>query len=700
MVNNNLSQGFLKNNKTFMIFLAVIAVVLIVYSMPKNRSRHYEFSQGKPWTYNELIAPFSFSIEKSEEELKNEIDSLRANFSPYFSYDNSISQRVIRSFESLYSDTLHSRISNHTYQALHNRLQEIYKSGIISPETEELLEGSKASYLRIYSGNTSSFLSINAVRDEKAAYQYLTSVDMPDHDRYSLLQFNLEDFIQPNMVYDITKSKADLTAQENQISHFKGMVVVDQKIIDHGEIIDDNTYQIIKSYIKVITARTETKKFQLLTWTGQFLLVSLLLTLLYFYLMIYRADNIDSRSKLIFIFGSITLFTVLTCLYVEYTAWSIFILPSAMLAVLLHIFLDSRTAFLIYLIHILICSVVVQMSYEFVLLQSVAGLTGIYSLRELSQRSQLLRTTFLIFLSYCIIWTSLQLIQIEHIKDIDYMMYVMFAINCVLILLIYPLLFIVEKSFGFTSNVTLIELSNFNQPLLRELAENAPGTFQHSIQVSTLAAEAANRVGASAQLVRTAALYHDIGKLANPPFFVENQTGTNPHEKLKPEESAGIILRHVSDGLKLAEKYGLPSAIRDFIDTHHGSGIAKFFYVKYQQNNPDVEADPSQFRYTGTNPTTKETAILMMADSVEAASRSLVEYTEESIAAMVDRIIDTQLGEGFFKESPLTFKEIAEIKEIFKEKLKTMYHTRISYPELNPETDTEPIMRGPRRRKY
>lgn len=700
MVNNNLSQGFLKNNKTFMIFLAVIAVVLIVYSMPKNRSRHYEFSQGKPWTYNELIAPFSFSIEKSEEDLKNEIDSLRANFSPYFSYDNSISQRVIRSFESLYSETLHSKISNHTYQALHNRLQEIYKGGIISPETEGLLEGSKASYLRIYSGNTSSFLSINAVRDEKAAYQYLTSVDMPDHDRYSLLQFNLEDFIQPNMVYDITKSKADLTAQENQISHFKGMVVADQKIIDHGEIIDDNTYQIIKSYIKVITARTETKKFQLLTWTGQFLLVSLLLTLLYFYLMIYRADNIDSRSKLIFIFGSIALFTVLTCLYVEYTAWSIFILPSAMLAVLLHIFLDSRTAFLIYLIHILICSVVVQMSYEFVLLQSVAGLTGIYSLRELSQRSQLLRTTFLIFLSYCIIWTSLQLIQIEHIKDIDYMMYVMFAINCVLILLIYPLLFIVEKSFGFTSNVTLIELSNFNQPLLRELAENAPGTFQHSIQVSTLAAEAANRVGASAQLVRTAALYHDIGKLANPPFFVENQTGTNPHEKLKPEESAVIILRHVNDGLKLAEKYGLPSAIRDFIDTHHGSGIAKFFYVKYQQNNPDVEADPSQFRYTGTNPTTKETAILMMADSVEAASRSLVEYTEESIAAMVNRIIDTQLGEGFFKESPLTFKEIAEIKEIFKEKLKTMYHTRISYPELNPETDTEPIMRGPRRRKY
>lgn len=699
MVNNNLSKGFLKRNKNFMFFLALIAVVLIVYSMPKNRSRHYEFSQGKPWTYNELIAPFSFSIEKSEEDLKKEIDSLRAHFSPYFSYDTSVSKRAISSFESLYADTLSHKISRHTYDALHTRLREIYKVGIISSEAEGLLDGSKAFHLRIYSGNASSFLAINAIRNEKSAYQYLTSVEIPYNDRYALLQYHLEDFIQPNMVYDDTKSTADLKAQENQISQYKGMVMADQRIIDHGEIIDANTYQIIKSYLKVITAKTESKRFQLFTWTGQILLVSLLLTLLYFYLLIYRADNIDSRSKLIFIFGSITIFTIATCFYIEYATWSIFILPSAMLAVLLHIFLDSRTAFLIYLIHILICSVVVQMSFEFVLLQSVAGLTGIYSLRELSQRSQLLRTTLLIFLSYCVIWTSLQFIQIENIKDIDYMMYLMFAINCVLLLLIYPLLFVVEKSFGFTSNVTLIELSNFNQPLLRELAENAPGTFQHSIQVSTLAAEAANRVGASAQLVRTAALYHDIGKLVNPPFFVENQNGINPHDNLKPEESADVIIRHVNDGLKLADKYGLPDAVRDFILTHHGSGIAKFFYVKYLQENPDAITDSSRFRYTGTNPTTKETAILMMADAVEAASRSIEEYTEESIGAMVDKIIDTQLSEGFFKDSPLNFKEIVEIKEVIKEKLKTMYHTRISYPELNPESHPESFKPDPRRRR-
>lgn len=699
MAKKNQSEGFLKNNKNVMILIALIAVALIVYSMPKDRSRHYEFSLGKPWTYNELIAPFSFSIEKSEEELKSEIDSLRANFSPYFSSDNTVAENAISSFEALYYDTLRHIISRSTYDALYTRLQEIYKGGIVSSESEEILEESRASYFRVYSGNVSNFLPIRSVYSEKTAYQYLTSVDIPYDDRYYLLQFHLEDYIHPNMEYDIAKSQADLAAQENQVSKYKGMVVADQKIIDHGEIIDASTYQIIKSYIEVITARTESKRFQLFTWTGQILLVSLLMTLLYSYLLIYRADNIDSRSKLIFIFGSITLFTILTCLYVEYTTWSIFILPSAMLAVLLHIFLDSRTAFISYLIHILICSVVVQMPFEFVLLQAVAGLTGIYSLRELSQRSQILRTTLFIFLSYCIIWTAIQLIQIENIKDIDYMMFVMFAINCVLLLLIYPLLFIVEKSFGFTSNVTLIELSNFNHPLLRQLAENVPGTFQHSIQVSTLAAEAANRVGASAQLVRTAALYHDIGKLVNPPFFVENQNGTNPHEKLKPEESAGVIISHVNEGLRLAEKYGLPDAIRDFIVTHHGTGLAKFFYVKYQQEHPNTPSDASRFRYTGSNPTTKETAILMMADSVEAASRSLSEYTEESIGALVDKIIDSQVSEGFFRDSPLTFREIVEIKEVFKEKLKTIYHTRISYPEFKPETATESIIPDPRQRK-
>jgi len=357
-----------------------------------------------------------------------------------------------------------------------------------------------------------------------------------------------------------------------------------------------------------------------------------------------------------------------------------------MLAIAYRIFLDSRTAFMTYMVFVLATSIVVQMPYEYILLQTGAGLMAIYSLKELSQRSQILRTTLMIFVAYCLIWISIQMMQLESLADLDLKMFIYFAINSILLLLIYPLLFVVEKLFGFISNVTLIELSNINNPLLRKLAENAPGTFQHSMQVSTLAAEAANRVGANVQLVRTAALYHDIGKLANPPFFVENQNGTNPHDNISPVESAHIITNHVEEGLRLAEKNGLPESVKEFIRTHHGNGVARYFYVKQQQLTPDTDVNTADFSYPGPNPQTKETAILMMADAVEAASRSLKEITEESISNLVEKIIDFQMSEKFFTECPLSYKDISNIKEVFKEKLKTMYHTRISYPE-SPKAD-------------
>ena len=321
------------------------------------------------------------------------------------------------------------------------------------------------------------------------------------------------------------------------------------------------------------------------------------------------------------------------------------------------------------------------MPYEFILLQVLAGLTGIYSLKELSQRSQILRTSLLVFVAYSLVWSALQMTRLENIRDIDPWTFLFFAINCIVILLVYPLLFVIEKLFGFTSNVTLIELSNINNPLLRELAEKAPGTFQHSMQVSTLASEAATRIKANSQLVRTAALYHDIGKIDDAPFFTENQNKVNPHDKLTPQESAGIIVGHVRKGLDLAEKYGLPESIRGFISSHHGKGVARYFYIKYAQEHPDLVQDNSAFSYPGPNPYSKETALLMMADAVEAASRSLKEYTEASISELVDKIIDTQVHEGYFENCPISWQEINKVKETFKEKLRTMYHTRISYPE-------------------
>ena len=326
--------------------------------------------------------------------------------------------------------------------------------------------------------------------------------------------------------------------------------------------------------------------------------------------------------------------------------------------------------------------IMVQIPHEFILLQMAAGMAGIYSLRELSQRSQLFRSAVIVACAYALMYLALDLVHVSDVAQLSTHMYMNFILNGILLLFTYPLLFILEKTFGFTSNVTLVELSNINNKLMREMSEVAPGTFQHSLQLANLTAAAANRIGANSQLVRTGAMYHDIGKMLNPAFFTENQSGVNPHDQLSYKQSAQIVISHVTDGMKLADKHDLPQVIKDFICTHHGKGLTKYFYISYQNEHPGEEVDKEAFRYPGPNPFTKEQAILMMADSVEAASRSLPEYTEESISALVEKIIDSQVNDGYFKECPITFKDIATVKAVFKEKLKTMYHTRISYPEL------------------
>jgi putative nucleotidyltransferase with HDIG domain len=343
--------------------------------------------------------------------------------------------------------------------------------------------------------------------------------------------------------------------------------------------------------------------------------------------------------------------------------------------------MDSRTAFMFHCGMVLIISMMLTNNYEFIIVQLVAGMVAIQTLRELSQRSQIVRTAFILFLVYVIFYTGYSLHHENDIK-MDTWMYVCFTVNCVLLLFTYPLLWMLEKMFGFTSDVKLVELSNVHNPLLQRMTEVAPGTFQHSMQVANLAGEVANTLGAKSQLVRTAALYHDIGKLDAPVFFTENQNGVNPHDNLSYVKSAQIIIGHVRKGLELAEKYELPEVIRQFIATHHGTSKAKYFYVKYKNENPLLEVDDKFFTYPGPNPSTMEQAILMMCDAVEPASRSLPEYTEESIAALVNKIIDSQISEGYFARCPITFEDIDRAKQVLKQKLMTIYHTRISYPEL------------------
>lgn len=353
-----------------------------------------------------------------------------------------------------------------------------------------------------------------------------------------------------------------------------------------------------------------------------------------------------------------------------------------MVPIFIRVFMDSRTAFMAHSIMIVICASFLQHPLEFICVEMVAGLTAIFSLRELSSRSQLFWTAVLVTLAAALTNLSLDWIRNNDLMKLSLSEYNYIVINGILLFCSYPLLYLIEKTFGFTSNITLIELSDMNKALLRKMSEVAPGTFQHSIQVGNLAAEIANKIGAKSQLVRTGALYHDIGKVMNPVYFTENQSGVNPHEKLGAIDSAQMIISHVTEGIKLAEKYNLPDVIKEFISTHHGLGKTKFFYVQYKNAHPNDDIDELLFTYPGPNPFTKEQAILMMADTVEAASRSLPDYTEKTIRELVNKLIDAQVAEGYFKDCPITFRDIAYAKTVLIEKLKTIYHTRLSYPEL------------------
>ena len=466
------------------------------------------------------------------------------------------------------------------------------------------------------------------------------------------------------------------------VSPAKGLVQNGQKIVDRGEIINEQTYDILNSLRQAWEKRSNSVQEIHLTSMGQTLLVSVLILCFMIYLELFRKDYYQRKRSVLLLFALIVFFPVILSIMVEQNLSNVYVIPLAMIPIIIGIFLDSRTAFMAHTIIILICSIFLRYPHQFIILQMAAGMTAIYSLRELSQRSQLLRTALIVVISYALLYFAFELIQEDDLTKLNTRMYIYFAINGILLLFVYPLLFILEKTFGFTSNVTLVELSNINTKLLRAMSEAVPGTFQHSLQMANLAAEAANKIGANSQLVRTGALYHDIGKMVNPAFFTENQTNVNPHKSLSYEQSAQVIISHITDGIKLAEKHQLPKVIKDFIRTHHGKGVAKYFYISYKNEHPDEEIDLEKFSYPGPNPFTKEQAILMMADAVEAASRSLPEYTEESIGALIEKIIDGQVSEGYFKECPITFKDIAMVKALFKEKLKTVYHTRITYPEL------------------
>lgn len=678
---NNTEENYWRNLATKTV-LVCITVAIIVWFLPRNEGRMYRYDVGKPWMYGSVIAKFDFPIYKTDEAIKHEQDSLLKHFQPYYSLNPLIEKKQVERFLHDYEQGING-LPKEYVGIVARQMQEIYQMGIINTNEYNNIFKDSTSMIRFVSGKNAKSLKVSSFYSTIAAYEHIFANEKLAAQRAILSRCNLNNYIEANIVYDKEKSDAEKNDLLSSIPLASGMVMSGQKIIDRGEIVNDYTCRVLNSFDKEMKRRSSTQDEIMPTFIGQILFVLILVMMFTSYLTLFRKDYFEKPRSITMLYTMITLFPILVSMMMKHNFFSVYIIPFAMAAIFVRVFMDSRTAFITHVTMILICAAAVKYQYEFIIVQLASGLVAIYSLRELSKRSQIFITAILVTISSCIVYLALQLMQDNQVFNIDPSMYTYFIINGIFLLLSYPMMYLIEKMFGFISNVTLFELSNTNKGLLRNLSEIAPGTFQHSITVGNLAAEIANRIHANSLLVRTGALYHDIGKMTNPVFFTENQAGVNPHDQLSDLESAQIIISHVTEGLKLAEKFNLPGIIKDFISTHHGNGLTKFFYINYCNEHPDEKVDKEQFQYPGPNPFTREQAILMMADTVEAASRSLKEYTEESISALTNKLIDSQVAGGFFRECPITFRDIALAKSVLIERLKSIYHTRISYPHLN-----------------
>ena len=661
--------------------LILATAAIIVWLMPRNSQASFKIERGKPWVYNDLSAPFDFPIYKSDEAVKAERDSMMKHYEPYYIFNEEIVGKQVRQFYKDYNKGIPG-LPDDYLSIVANRLRDLYTQGIMNSSEYTLLHQDTSKAIRVIIGKDVTSVPITKINSVVSAYEQIFQDATLARHKEVLQKCNLNDYISPNLIYDRSRSESALNELHNSIPLASGIVQRGQKIIDRGDIVDKNTYNILMSYKKETERREENKQGISLVILGQILYVLIIITCFTIYITLFRKDYFENARSVLMLYSLILIFIVAASLMVSHSVLHVYLIPFAMVPIFVRVFMDSRTAFMAHVSMILISASMLQHPLEFAAVEIVAGLVAIFSLRELSSRSQLFWTAVLVTLASGLTNLALEWIRNDNLARLSLSEYNYIAINGMLLFCSYPLLYLIEKAFGFISNITLIELSDMNKALLRKMSEVAPGTFQHSIQVGNLAAEIANKIDAKSQLVRTGALYHDIGKMMNPIYFTENQSGVNPHEKLGAIDSAQMIISHVTEGIKLAEKYNLPTIIREFIATHHGQGKAKYFYVKYKNDHPNDEVDDLLFTYPGPNPFTKEQAILMMADTVEAASRSLPDYTEQSIRDLVNKLIDAQVAEGYFKECPITFRDIAYAKTVLIEKLKTIYHTRVNYPEL------------------
>lgn len=683
----NVRNIFSKKN-LLRLLLAMLFAGVVLALLPRADRQSFSYELNQPWKYPLLTAPFDMPVMRDSTSLTFLRDSVDKHFVPFMRRDMAAEKRALEKFAAL-----EANVDPHDRDVVMGLLRNVYDTGVLDPSVYNNINTYTGGRIRMSEGEADpdavSDVDASSMRSPAKAFEFIDSVynarfhGLTDAGMSQQLSQALNQSIVPNIVIDSVLDQKYRKQEYFNVTGAQGIIKKGQRIVDRGEIITPQIYTNLNTYQELRQRSTNAFDSETYFYAGQILYLLICISLLYLYLAVYRPHFFSNMRKMSFLMIFITLFTAVTIILFESVTNGIYLMPFAALPVIILIFFDSRTAIFSLLTTVLCSALVATYPFEFIFMELSVGLVATLSIHQLSRRSQLVRVAVLSFLTYTLTYFVMSLLTNGNLDHFSWHIVGLFGINSVALSFAYVLVVIIERIFGFTSTVTLVELSDINNPLLRRLAEEAPGTFQHSMQVSTLASEAALAIGANVQLVRTGALYHDIGKLESPVFFTENQHGINPHSGLDPETSSRKIVRHVTYGLQLAQKYKLPKVITDFISEHHGRGITKYFYNTAVNEHPGETIDRSKFQYPGPNPQTRETAILMMADSVEAASRSLHDYSREAIDALVDKIIDTQVKEGLLNESPLSFRELGIVKDTFKKRLATIYHARVAYPELH-----------------
>lgn len=679
----------------FRFWITVIAVAVLLLVLPRTDHQSFTYELNQPWKYALLTADFDVPILRDSTSARLMRDSIDKTFIPFVKRDKEAERKSIEQINQIIGDSKPKE-----KEIINNLLKNLYETGILESNLASQLKSSGISSLRLVenaAGDAKSAKNLDAtgMRSPRKAFAYIDSIygeNMQSkgetHQMPAELSRALNTYLIANIELDTATDYKFRSQEYLTVTGATGVIKTGQRIVDRGEIITPQIYTNLNTYQDMLATRQSDRSNHSYFLLGQGLYILSLLGVFYLFLAIYRPRLFSNMRQMTFLISFITIFAIFSILMFEFISNGLYMVPFAALPVIILVFTDARTAIFSLLISVLIAALVATFPFRFIFMELTVGLVATFSIWQLSRRSQLLRTAGFTFICYVFTYFITCLISEGNLSQFSWMMIGVFAINSVILSFAYVLILVIEKIFGFTSMVTLVELSDINNPLLRRLAEVAPGTFQHSVQVSTIAAEAARAIGANTALVRTGALYHDIGKLSSPIFFTENQHGVNPHAGLDPVTSAQKIISHVTEGAALAAKEKLPAVIKSFILEHHGKGMAKYFYTTAVNENPDTVIDKKDFTYPGPNPQSVETVILMMADSIEAASRSLTDYSPESIDRLVENIVNTQIADGLYRESPISFRDVETIKKVFKSRLATIYHTRVRYPEMKKNTAT------------